>query len=511
MLLNSVRRRRESTALLCALAIILFTPEAAMAAGQWTLADGGTTCFNTVADAPVDGPRILATRQPLQEEIGANDAVYIQATPGGLAGGERLEIVRNTGPLEHPTGGVVGQILEVLGTAEVVTVGNDRAILMVTGSCRELEIGDVLRPLRSTELPETPPRMPVFDANILIDSADADGFLVMGALESLIASNGNTGRQWMVPQEMYGQRDLVVIDQGADATWQEEDVALIYRDRVYANSDVFRGALDNPLALGRGIVVRADATSAIVQLTDSVEEIQLGDRARKIGTVWDFVNRPPTIACRAERPEVRFGESVRLMAEVTDPDDDPVTVSWSVSSGALSSEEGATVTYTAAPGESTVAVTAVADDGGDDGRVECGLMLQATPPPSAVGEGRGVAAGDTEVLEFMCPEFPLANSEVDNRCKAVLDEVALRLRQDARASASLVGHSDSVGSDENNQRFSEERAEKAKRYLVETHGIEADRIATSGAGASDPIGDNATEEGRLRNRRVEIRVTIPGG
>ena len=74
----------------------------------------------------------------------------------------------------------------------------------------------------------------------------------------------------------------------------------------------------------------------------------------------------------------------------------------------------------------------------------------------------------------------------------------------------MVGHADTSGADEVNQAASRERAEKARDYLVETHGIDAARITTAGAGSSLPIADNGTEEGRLRNRRVEIRVTLPG-
>jgi peptidoglycan-binding protein ArfA len=56
-----------------------------------------------------------------------------------------------------------------------------------------------------------------------------------------------------------------------------------------------------------------------------------------------------------------------------------------------------------------------------------------------------------------------------------------------------------------------QRAENARDYLVETHGIEASRIEARGAGSAEPIAGNDTPEGQLRNRRVEIRVTLPGG
>jgi outer membrane protein OmpA-like peptidoglycan-associated protein len=159
-------------------------------------------------------------------------------------------------------------------------------------------------------------------------------------------------------------------------------------------------------------------------------------------------------------------------------------------------------------------VIATVDDGRDGGMVSCTvpLTLGAAPGGGAgAAAGGGAMAGASEVLDFVCPEYPAGVTDADNRCKAVLDDVALRLRQDPRATAEIVGHSDSSGSDDINAQTSRERAEKALAYLVQTHGIDAARVTVSGAGSADPIADNDTPEGRLTNRRVAITVTIPGG
>ena len=68
-----------------------------------------------------------------------------------------------------------------------------------------------------------------------------------------------------------------------------------------------------------------------------------------------------------------------------------------------------------------------------------------------------------------------------------------------------VGHTDSVGSDAYNQKLSVQRAEAVKAYLV-SKGIEKNRIYTEGKGKKQPIADNHTNEGRAKNRRVEIEV-----
>ncbi len=69
----------------------------------------------------------------------------------------------------------------------------------------------------------------------------------------------------------------------------------------------------------------------------------------------------------------------------------------------------------------------------------------------------------------------------------------------------IAGHTDSVGSESYNLKLSRQRAEAVKQWLVE-HGISPDRIKTVGYGESQPVADNATEEGRAKNRRVTFTI-----
>ena len=212
------------------------------------------------------------------------------------------------------------------------------------------------------------------------------------------------------------------------------------------------------------------------------------------------VNRAPTMTCRAERTTVRQGESVRLFATVNDPDGDTVTVTWSAAAGSVSPREGEQVTWSSRgvrPGAGPISATA---DDGYGGTDDCTVRItvEAPPPPP-----------EPTVVNFMCSEFPSGNTRIDNRCKAILDDVALRLRQNPQATAEIAGYSDATGSDEINVEKSLERADNAKAYFVETHGIDASRMTTRGAGAANPVADNSTSDGRAQNRRIEIVVTIP--
>jgi outer membrane protein OmpA-like peptidoglycan-associated protein len=80
------------------------------------------------------------------------------------------------------------------------------------------------------------------------------------------------------------------------------------------------------------------------------------------------------------------------------------------------------------------------------------------------------------------------------------------MKQYRQTSSTVEGHTDSVGTDAYNQRLSERRAQAVRDVLVNQYGVEANRLEAIGYGESRPVADNATEEGRAINRRVEASV-----
>lgn len=72
----------------------------------------------------------------------------------------------------------------------------------------------------------------------------------------------------------------------------------------------------------------------------------------------------------------------------------------------------------------------------------------------------------------------------------------------------IVGHTDSTGTDAINNPLSVNRAAATRDYLV-GRGVAMGRIAIDGRGSREPLADNATEAGRAQNRRVEIFVAEP--
>ena len=84
-----------------------------------------------------------------------------------------------------------------------------------------------------------------------------------------------------------------------------------------------------------------------------------------------------------------------------------------------------------------------------------------------------------------------------------LNDVADLMKADETLVLYIDGHTDNVGSDEINQKLSENRAIAVREYLV-GKGVSASRMVSTGYGKSKPIADNKTAAGRAQNRRIEI-------
>jgi outer membrane protein OmpA-like peptidoglycan-associated protein len=98
-------------------------------------------------------------------------------------------------------------------------------------------------------------------------------------------------------------------------------------------------------------------------------------------------------------------------------------------------------------------------------------------------------------------QFKRASSELTDESKARLNDTAQKMKEYPNFKYEIQGHTDKSGKEEYNIKLSTQRAEATKAYLI-SQGVSPDILVTKGFGSSQPIADNKTKEGRIKNRRV---------
>ncbi len=100
--------------------------------------------------------------------------------------------------------------------------------------------------------------------------------------------------------------------------------------------------------------------------------------------------------------------------------------------------------------------------------------------------------------------FDTDRAEIKPESASALTEIAKLLNANAALTVLIVGHTDSVGTLEHNMQLSQARAGSVVTALVANHGIAASRLKAMGVGPAAPVASNRTEDGRAKNRRVDL-------
>ena len=136
---------------------------------------------------------------------------------------------------------------------------------------------------------------------------------------------------------------------------------------------------------------------------------------------------------------------------------------------------------------------------------------QAVAGVNATNE-RISALDDYTPLENTAVNFRTGSAVLLPEAKTKLDEIATKALNAKAYVVEVTGHADATGNANFNRQLSQRRADAEIRYLVEQHKIPLRRIITPyGFGATEPIADNKTREGRLQNRRVEVKILVNKG
>ncbi|MEA3510125.1 MAG: OmpA family protein [Actinomycetota bacterium] len=132
-----------------------------------------------------------------------------------------------------------------------------------------------------------------------------------------------------------------------------------------------------------------------------------------------------------------------------------------------------------------------------------GVLGPPKPPPPTRQEVEELERTLAELIEGKVVEFEFASDELTDVGKALLDELLVPLREFSAVSIRIEGHADAQGSPERNLELSFRRAQAVVGYFVE-QGEDSNRFVAVGYGDTRPIADNATAEGRQKNRRIEF-------
>jgi outer membrane protein OmpA-like peptidoglycan-associated protein len=132
---------------------------------------------------------------------------------------------------------------------------------------------------------------------------------------------------------------------------------------------------------------------------------------------------------------------------------------------------------------------------------------QAEEIAKEMGDAEVIREGEGIVIKFKEKVlFGYDRSDLNATAKTNLDKLKNILLKYPETNITVIGHTDSKGSDSYNQTLSESRATAVTNYASQ-NGIDKARLTAIGKGESDPIATNDTEEGSASNRRVEFVIT----
>jgi len=172
------------------------------------------------------------------------------------------------------------------------------------------------------------------------------------------------------------------------------------------------------------------------------------------------VNEPPkhapTISCTANPTTVRAGDPANISCTAGNPDNRPLTYNHTATGGRLTPNGANAALDTAGANAGPITINStVTDDRGLSANTSTSVTVEVPPPPPQ--------ASQLNSCQFNIDKK--RPSRVDNTCKAILDEVALRLQREADSKLVIVGHGDPAVDKKNSAKYAAERAVNSKGYL----------------------------------------------
>jgi outer membrane protein OmpA-like peptidoglycan-associated protein len=438
---------------------------------------------------------------------GISDTIYIHGR--GLKEGDLYQIVRHVKDPNHfelykgQASAIrsAGEIYFELGYVKIMSVQKDTAIAIPQLSCADFVPGDLAIPFETRPAPKF--RKVTLDRYTPPTGKTQGRIILANEFDSFI-----------------GTKNKVYLNIGADKGLQIGDYLRATRTYSYTYNDPEAGMslkasavedqqLNPPKftdlaslprrTLGDMVVLSVHKHSATALILASLEDIHVGDGVE----VMDVTDAPevqpvlpvsasqpnaalnpsvpsnaepqaPKITCTAAPATVRVGESSSITCEATSPDGRPVSIAFVADRGKLSSNRNQATLETAETAEGPVQVRATAfDDRQLSASAITKVNVEAGTPPVPTAQ------------KLTSLDFKPNSAYVDNRSKAILDDVALKLQQDPNSTAVLTG----AAQDPEPTRLANQRATNAMTYLNKSKGIDGQRLQVKTGSSSGRLVD----------------------
>lgn len=121
-------------------------------------------------------------------------------------------------------------------------------------------------------------------------------------------------------------------------------------------------------------------------------------------------------------------------------------------------------------------------------------------------EAEVLTSGNELIVRMQGLNFPSGSSDIQPKNFGLLTKLQRVIREFAAGSITVAGHTDARGNDARNMKLSEDRAQAVRQYLLANMDTDDDRITAVGRGESQPIATNETEQGRSKNRRIDVTI-----
>ncbi|HEY6308884.1 MAG TPA: OmpA family protein, partial [Candidatus Angelobacter sp.] len=455
---------------------------------------------------------------------GLRDYFYIHGRD--LKVGDRYEIVRLVKDPDNyefypgESGAIrnAGEPYFELGYAKVIDVQKESGVAVPVLSCAEFVTGDLAIPFVERTAPVfrvvTPDRFSPPNGKPqgrIIMAREFDSFL---GVKYIAYINLGEDKGIKVGDYLRATRTYNYI-------YHDHDMAM--SRYASANTDTQKAPQKLPLSdlstlprmtLGSMIVLQVHKKSSTVMITSALQDIHVGDGVELMdvsnapelqplapasaaanagnpaGTTTPLNNmesdtvggNPPQISCTASPASVRVGESSVITCQASSRDNRPISITFVTNGGKLASSHNQATLDTTDAGPGPIAVRATAfDDRQLSAAATTTVNVEAPPTPTSPNPQRMTQL-----------EFKPNSAYVDNRSKAILDDVALKLQQDPASTAVLYGAADPSEA----ARLGPQRADNAKTYLTKSKGIDPQRLQT--------------KQGTTPGRTVDV-WTVPAG